>query len=48
MVTNYQVVAEMATRTVMQLNPVLTTNLNGTLNTNYSSKIEQFNVLPPD
>ena len=48
MVTNYQVVAETATRTVVQLTPVITTNLNGTLNTNYSSKIEQFNVLPPD
>jgi hypothetical protein len=48
MVTNYQVVAETATRTVVQLTPVITTNPNGTLNTNYSSKIEQFNVLPPD
>jgi hypothetical protein len=48
MVTNYQVVAETATRTVVQLTPVITTNPNGTLNTNYTSKIEQFNVLPPD
>jgi hypothetical protein len=48
MVTNYQVVAESATRTVVQFSPVITTNLNGTLNTNYSSNIEQFNVLPPD
>jgi hypothetical protein len=48
MVTNYQVVAETATRTVVRLTPVITANPNGTLNTNYSSKIEQFNVLPPD
>jgi len=48
MVTNYQVVAEMGTRTVVQINPVITTNLNGTLNTNYNNQIEQFNVLPPD
>jgi hypothetical protein len=48
MVTNYQVVAESATRAVVQVNPVVTTNPNGTLNTNYNMRIEQFNVLPPD
>jgi hypothetical protein len=48
MVTNYQVVAETATRTVVRVIPVVTTNPDGTLNTNYSTKIEQFNVLPPD
>jgi hypothetical protein len=48
MVTNYQVVAESATRAVVQVNPVVTKNLNGTLNTNYNMRIEQFNVLPPD
>jgi len=42
------VVAETATRTIVRMNPVITTNANGTLNTNYSTKIEQFNVLPPD
>jgi hypothetical protein len=48
MVTNYQVVAETATRTVVSMSPVVTTNPNGTLNTNYNTRIEQFNVLPPD
>ncbi len=48
MVTNYQVVAETATRSVVRISPVITTNFNGTLNTNYNTKIEQFNVLGPD
>jgi hypothetical protein len=48
MVTNYQVVAESATRAVVQVNPVVTKNPNGTLNTNYNMRIEQFNVLPSD
>ncbi|MEJ0091426.1 MAG: hypothetical protein WDM80_16985 [Limisphaerales bacterium] len=47
MVTNYQVVAETATRAVVQLQPVVTTNQFG-FQTNYTLKIEQFNVLPPD
>jgi hypothetical protein len=48
LVTNYQVVAESATRALVQVNAVLNTNANGTLSTNYNTKIEQFNVLPPD
>ncbi len=48
MVTNYQVVAETATRAVVQINPVITANPNGTRSTNYTLKLEQFNVLPPD
>jgi hypothetical protein len=48
MVTNYQVVAETATRAVVRVNQVLATNRDGTVSTNYSTKIEQFNVLPPD
>ncbi len=47
MVTNYQVVAETATRAVVQLHPVVTTGPFG-FQTNYTLKIEQFNVLPPD
>ncbi len=48
MITNYQVVAETATRAVVQFKPVVQKNLNGTLSTNYSPTIEQFNLLPPD
>jgi hypothetical protein len=48
MVTNYQVVSEIATRAVVRVNTVLATNASGTLTTNYSTTVEQFNVLPPD
>ena len=48
MITNYQVVAETATRAVVQFKPVVQKNLNGNLSTNYSPTIEQFNLLPPD
>ncbi|MDR3457815.1 MAG: pilus assembly PilX N-terminal domain-containing protein [Verrucomicrobiae bacterium] len=59
LVTNYQVVAESATRAVISVQPVVT---NGVMNqlingsyvpvtgpaTNYNIKVESFNVLPPD
>ena len=51
MVTNYQVVSEIATRAVVQVNTVLTTNTSvipNIVTTNYSTTVEQFNVLPPD
>ena len=48
MVTNYQVVAETATRAVVRVTPVITTNPDGSSNTNYNTRIEQFNVLGPD
>ena len=48
MVTNYQVVAEMATRAVVQLHSVLATNAFGSVSTNYHATVEQFNPLPPD
>ena len=48
MVTNYQVVSEIATRAVVRVNTVLGTNSSGTLTTNYSTTVEQFNILPPD
>ena len=48
MVTNYQIVAESATRAVLQVNRVVSRNSDGTYRTNYNTKIEQFNVLPPD
>ena len=49
MVTNYQVVAETATRAVVQFQPVVVTNsLTGLVQTNYSATLEQFNPLPPD
>ncbi len=48
MVTNYQVVAETATRAVVRMTPVITTNPDGTSTTNYNTRIEQFNVLGPD
>ena len=55
MVTNYQVVAETATRAVVQFQPVVVTNwIPGTVpptyytRTNYNATIEQFNPLPPD
>jgi hypothetical protein len=49
MVTNYQVVSEMATRSVVRFTPVLVTNSLSplTLRTNYSATVEQFNILPP-
>jgi hypothetical protein len=51
MATNYQVVAEMATRAVVQFQPVVVTNNAVTppqVQTNYNAAIEQFNPLPPD
>jgi hypothetical protein len=48
MVTNYQVVSEIATRAVVRVNTVLTTNTSNTVTTNYSTTVEQFNILPPD
>jgi hypothetical protein len=48
MVTNYQVVSEIATRAVVRVNTVVNTNSSGTMTTNYSTTVEQFNVLPPD
>jgi hypothetical protein len=49
MVTNYQVVAETATRAVVQVNAVVSTNVvTGTVSTNYNTQVVQFNVLPPD
>jgi hypothetical protein len=51
MVTNYQVVAETATRAVVQFHTVVVTNNAVTPNqvqTNYSATLEQFNPLPPD
>ena len=48
MITNYQVVAETATRAVLQVNRVVTANPDGTLRTNYNTRVEQYNVLPPD
>jgi hypothetical protein len=47
MVTNYQVTAETATRAVVEVNQVITTDATG-YHTNYNTKIEQFNLLPPD
>jgi hypothetical protein len=51
MVTNYQVVSEIATRAVVRVNTVIVTDTNvtpNTVTTNYSTTVEQFNVLPPD
>jgi hypothetical protein len=50
MVTNYQVVSETATRAVVQFRQVVVTNSLSplTLQTNYSTTVEQFNLLPPD
>jgi hypothetical protein len=49
MVTNYQVVAETATRAVVQFHPVVATNsVTRLIQTNYSATLEQFNPLPPD
>jgi hypothetical protein len=51
MITNYQVVSETATRTLVQVNKQMTTNYPGgfmTISTNYSTQILQFNILPPD
>jgi hypothetical protein len=49
MVTNYQVVAETATRAVVQFRPVVVTNsVTGLSQTNYAATLEQFNPLPPD
>jgi hypothetical protein len=48
MVTNYQVVSEMATRAVVRFDSTLT-NINGTLTvTNNHAVIENYNILPPD
>jgi hypothetical protein len=53
MVTNYQVVAETATRAVVQFRPVVvpvSVSFTGVTNysTNYNATLEQFNPLPPD
>jgi hypothetical protein len=49
MVTNYQVVAETATRAVVQFHPVVVTDsVTGLIQTNFSATLEQFNPLPPD
>jgi len=51
MVTNYQVVAESAARAVVSVHPVLTnTVINGATVpvTNYTTRVESFNMLPPD
>jgi hypothetical protein len=50
MVTNYQVVSEIATRTVVRLDTVRTSNpTNGTITvTPPRAVIESFNILPPD
>ena len=53
MVTNYQIVAETATRAVVQFHQVVvpvSVSISGVTNysTNYSTTIEQFNQLPPD
>ena len=55
LVTNYQVVAESATRSVVTVQPVLTNAVvslpGGGFTTvpvtNYTTKVEGFNVLPP-
>jgi hypothetical protein len=47
MITNYQVVSEVATRALVQVNKQMTRN-NGVVSTNYSTQILQFNLLPPD
>ncbi len=48
MITNYQVVSEIVTRSVVQFNPVITRDAGGNLKTNYNAHVEQFNILPPD
>jgi len=51
LVTNYQVVAESATRAVVTVVPEITNSVvNGVVGpaTNYNLKVESFNVLPPD
>jgi len=47
MVTNYQIVSEIATRAVVRVNALVSTTSSGTV-TNYSTTVEQFNILPPD
>jgi hypothetical protein len=48
MVTNYQVAAEIATRTVVRIE-TMRTNVNGTVTvTPPRAVVESFNVLPPD
>ena len=50
MVTNYQVVSEIATRAVVRFKQVLVTNSLTPLliQTNYSATIENYNILPPE
>lgn len=51
LVTNYQVVAESATRAVLSVQPVVTTKIvNGVVvpTTNYTTRVESFNPLPPE
>ncbi|MEY4917316.1 MAG: hypothetical protein RL616_1229 [Verrucomicrobiota bacterium] len=47
LVTNYQVVAESATRAVITVLPVIKPTGNGPV-TNYNLRVESFNVLPPE
>jgi len=47
LVTNYQVVAESATRAVVTVLPSITNTPAGPV-TNYNLKVDSFNVLPPD
>ncbi len=47
LVTNYQVVAESATRSVITVLPVIKPTGNGPV-TNYNLRVENFNVLPPE
>jgi hypothetical protein len=48
MSTNYQIVSETATRAVVRVNALVSAGANGILTTNYSTTVEQFNILPPD
>ncbi len=47
LITNYQVVAESATRAVISIQPVVTNSVFGPV-TNYVPRVESFNVLPPE
>ena len=47
LVTNYVVVAESATRSVISIQPVVTNSVTGPV-TNYVPRVESYNVLPPE
>ena len=47
LITNYQVVAESATRSVISIQPVVTNSVTGPV-TNYVPRVESYNVLPPE